>query len=96
MHHANPAKLARISWKPHLRVDLNGLAQSLVKSLEILLGTVGAGGNGADDGKGHLVDDVLEDTEDSGDGRGERGGREEALLSDDGLEQVLVDLDKLR
>lgn len=79
-----------------LRVDLNGTAQGLVESGEILLGTLGAGGDGADDDKGHLVNDTLEGTEDGGDGCGEGGGREETVLSDDGLEEVLVDLDELR
>ena len=74
---------------------LDSVVNGAIKSVEILLGAVSAGGDEVDDAKGELVDDALEDAEHSGDGGGEGGAGDDAGTANDNVEKVLVNLDEL-
>lgn len=82
--------------KVHLAGEsIDGLTNGSVKGVEILLGASSTSRNRVDDGKGYLIDNVLKAAEDGGDDASHRCPSEKALLSNDDLEKLLVDLDEL-
>lgn len=78
--------------------DTIGRGSFVERAVELFLvhlGLVGTAGDEANECKGKLVDACFNHAEDSAERCGDRSSGEDAFLSDDRLEEVLVDLDEL-